>query len=322
MKYSIPYTVSGLLKYAPLDRRGIPDAPTGIRQKNLDRSRYLERDENGILVPMSPGECVSLLELPDSHVSIQYLKTRGYSIESLVKQFNCEFCIRENPKGFYVPKAHGFKNTPQERIIFWGMMEGVRKIWQARIIDRTIPFNGFSLKEYWHPYQQKFVAYEIKRAGDKKFSPLSSVVDWEDEDDRRKCELSKYHTSPGGERNSCLLGFDAAIKFNNNRKLKYAVLTEGPLSAGKLGPPSVSILGKFLGLEQANLVANNFDLAITAFDNDEYGVKCTQQALKDLSGRIKVEKMNIPASFEDPGAMTQEKNQELINAILNKYENN
>jgi hypothetical protein len=250
MKQAKGFEVSALKAMVPLKDRGWPDVPSTITRPAP--GRCLIPDGKGNMIPDHPGEVIPLTELPEDHPAVQYLKSRRFDIQSLHTQFRVGFCVREAPENpevdrYYKRLPCGFRDTPQNRIIFHADVKGVQRGWQARIIEQVIG----DLKYYLHPYTNQWVAMEKKDASTGKWEPLPHVaaepVQW---------KPSKYKTAFSSERNQMLMGFDAAIRWNQLMKLPkpLVMVTEGPLDAGRMGCGAVPLLGKFLSDAQANML--------------------------------------------------------------------
>ena len=269
-----------------------------------DSSKCLVYDENKNLIPDGPGEVISLLNLSKDHVSVKYLQDRGFDITSLVGQFNCSWCFEEAPESkdmgrFYKNLPGGFKDTSRCRIIFEAWIDGVRKGWQARMLDRTVN----NVVEIYHPYDEEFVKVFELDPETKKPSTLLLGNDT----NPKAFDISKYKTGFGVKRTQVLLGFDAMLQWNKENNKSVAVLVEGPLDAGKLGPPAVSMMGKFLSEGQANLFKNKIDKVLFIRDNDAAGLETSKKVIDLLQRYVKVVKpLELPRQFKDLGEMSMD----------------
>lgn len=309
-KTNTKYKVSDLLNekmFPPLDKRGIKNVASHVTSASVQREECLIRDENGNLIPQDPGEVIPLSDLPNDHPAIKYLADRGYNIETLEKQFNCGYCVAEAPenpsKGIYYKKLpKGFRDTPQGRIIFFSYMHGVQVGWQARILERI---TSAGVKEFWHPYDNMWVPMEYKCPTTNKWIPLPGV---EDNSNKLKplWKYSKYKTAFGMARNDTLMGYDAAVEFNNMMRLKKPVvfLVEGPLDAGRLGPGACALLGKYMSEKQADILCRRFKKIICISDNDKAGAE-SKQKIRTLLSQKSVETVfaDLPYGYKDIGEM-------------------
>jgi hypothetical protein len=248
MKTGTNYSVSTLLRMKPLAARGIRANDSSPKITINDTSRSLVRDANGNMVPDVPGATVPLTELPADHPAIFYLTQRGYTAAALVHQFGAAWCTQELPedaaKGrFYKRFAHGFRDTPQNRIVLFIDIYGVRRGWQARYLEHSAD----GVKHVFHPYTSQWVA--VARKIDDKWEPLPGF-------EKERFDLSKYKTAFGAKRNEVVMGLDAAVRWNTAMrpgKPALCVVSEGPLDAARFGAPGLAVLGKSLSDNQASL---------------------------------------------------------------------
>lgn len=312
MKTGKRYDVNALLyDYQPVEKR-LPqfahikhEVSTGNSGKNLETDRF------GNQVPAWVGETVPLTELPDDHPAIEYVKGRGFDPARLVEQFEACYCTEAAPedraKGVYYSKLPGgLRNTPKGRIVFTVRMNGVRWGYQSRYIDK---WDGNVLKfwsgDEWVPVKEVFDdGSEIQFFEKSEYFPQGFSP-------------HKYINAIGGSRNKWLMGFDAAVKFNEDRnpKDRFCVLVEGPLDAGKLGPPAIALMGKAFSVMQAEYVAKAFGSGRVCVipDNDKAG----QQGLakvKELMGNhgIRVTVVNTGGTVKDVGELSYDEASELL----------
>ena len=298
MKTGTNYRMSDLLKMPNLAARGIPTHDAYKVQVN-DTSRALVKDANGNLIPDVPGKTVSLLDLPGDHPAIQYLTGRGYSIEGLVQQMGCEFCTQEAPedaaKGrFYRRFEGGFRDTPQNRIIFYADIRGVRRGWQARYLEHV----SEGVRWVLHPYTNSWV-------------PVARHVEgkWVKTPPYEDLDLSKYKTAFGAKRNEIVMGLDAAIKWNAKvrpGKPPICTISEGPLDAGRIGAPGLACLGKSLSANQADLIADHFKKVLVLADNDKAGSELKEKVISQLSRHINsIQVVDVPLQYKDIGELSE-----------------
>lgn len=311
MKSGRHYLVSELMEMPTLEDRGIKEVDR--KGSVVNSSLLLVEDENGNMVPDMPGECIPLPDLPKDHPAVFYLRQRGYDISKLSHQFDVMWCEKEKPqdpeKGlFYKRLPGGFKDTPQGRIIFFCYMNGVRRGWQARILD----IKDDKAWWYWHPYNKRWVAVaERTTAGQDNWTCLPGFQGF---------DPAKYKTANGSQRNQMLMGLDAALSWNLQRgeSRGLGVLAEGPLDAGRVGPPAIPLLGKSVSQEQARLLAAVFSRLIVVRDNDAGGKFMEDRAKKML------EPTGIDLFFEAPlegckdlGEMTDKQTKTMMEKYLN-----
>lgn len=296
-------TVDALLQYPSISLRGY-DTGNKLTIAVQDESTFID-DGKGNKIPRHPGKVTPLTELPDSHPAVAYLKARGYSIPNLYNQFRVSYCYEEwpeeepsatNRQGFkYKRLPGGWKDTPQGRIIFYVDVHGVQKGWQARIIDKVED----DWRWYWHPYDEQWEAVE-HRQEDGSFlvrqDYCRGTFSW---------KPSKYRTASGCHRNQIVMGFDAALKWNEQHNIRTPVvfIVEGPLDAGRIGPPACAILGKSLSAEQAQLL-RPFKKIVVVMDNDDAGRTGIIRAQNILGAAgVDYEICHIPDKFKDVGEM-------------------
>jgi hypothetical protein len=116
-----------------------------------------------------------------------------------------------------------------------------------------------------------------------------------------KFDISKYKTAKHSARQ--LMGWDAAIRRadQDDQPIRWCVLTEGSLDAGRIGPGGLTLMGKSISKGNAIKAVCNFHLVLTAFDNDTAGIAATEQisqAFANFQGRSSqlkhVERLIIP----------------------------
>lgn len=304
MKTGTPYQVSELLSMPPLSARGITD--------NIDHrvtvgtiERHLVPDGKGNMIPEGPGETTSLVDLPSDHPAIAYLTHRNFEAADLVAQFDACFCDRELPvdpaaKRFYRKLPLGMCDTPQGRIVLYCDVGGIRLGWQARLIDREVVAEGHVIgREVLHPYTRQWVLTETFDQDRKRLMPVPDIarseLDW---------NPSKYRTARSALRNQLLMGVDAAVEWNQKHRPgrpPMAILVEGPLDAGRFGPPGVAMLGKSLSIEQAELMSRFFRQVILVPDNDLAGRQQTAKIGATLLGKVSCELAELPRGIKDAG---------------------
>ena len=304
MKTGKAYKVSTLLNWEPLQSRGYRDIHHQI--KVIDKDDLLVEDGKGNMIPPNPGRVIPITMLPDDHVAIQYLRGRNFDTDVLYKQFRVGYCESENKEVYYRKLLDGFRATPQGRIIFYSDVYGVHLGWQARIIDiKQLGTDGVDYHFYYHPYRKQWQAVEHKVDGN--WEKLPGFDGWDD---------AKYIIATGAKRNQMLLGFDAALEYNERSHQKWIGLTEGPLDAGRLGPPFCAVMGKSFGIRQAEL-CKVFGHVVFAVQNDEYSARLEKAIINRMGGHgIPVTVIRPDPEFNDFGEMSTERSKEILATII------
>jgi hypothetical protein len=346
------FPVSLLLEMPTVSERH-PDIHTTGRlvsaAGSADRESNWEIDpRSGKKCPPPPGKITPINLLPPNHPAVKYLTQRNFDPRHLWKQFRCGFCVSEWPEGhnavFYRKMPGGWKDTPQHRIIFHAMIDGVPMSWQARYPEKL---SDDGLNRYMlHPYFDAEKAYDrdahVKlgllpdEGGHYGWShthtrsnPSSAWIpvppfDQTDETGTLKFQPSKYRTAKYSSRE--LLGWDAAVERANadDCPMKWVVLCEGPLDAARVGPGGIALMGASINIDNAKKVARQFNIVFTAFDTDQAGRGATQSVAKLLHEANpnhpvlqEVIPLTIP-SGKDLGEMTQEAFDALFAKALRK----
>lgn len=277
MKTGKYYRVRDLLTMKPIDQRGL-DYNTNVRSHIIDitgTSNNLIDDGTGTLVPLWCGKTKPIVELPDSHPAVIYLKERGFDIRKLQDHLDVSYCEEAEPedrsKGRYYSRLiNGMRNTPAGRIILPIWIDGHRVGYQCRIIDRKIGNNYF----VWDGVNYLPIIIN----GNNLYPPSDKFP--------KGFSPHKYMNALGSKRNLMLMGYDQAVKWNkerhHNKDDTFCILVEGPLDAAKIGPPAIAILGKSLSPMQADLIKSKFSKVIVVADNDTAG----QEAKKCIYERM------------------------------------
>jgi hypothetical protein len=288
MKTETPYAMSKLLSWRNLERRGFRDVSHMITINSDDL--HLEDDGMGNMVPKAPGKVIPLTQLLDTHPAIQYVRSRNFSPAELEHQFAAAYCYEERSDVFFRRLEGGFRATPQGRLIFYAYVNGIRKGWQARILE----FVERDVKYYYHPYTDQWVPMEQRQANG--WVPVDPRVE--------KWDPAKYVLAHGAKKNTFVMGYDAALAFNDSRQRDRVIgLTEGPLDAARLGPPFCAVMGKFLHYEQAKW-CKGFDRVVLAMQNDDASTGLAEKtaSLLDIMN-IPLEVIKPPEEFKDFGEM-------------------
>lgn len=306
MKDGRTYTVDRLLSYMPLRHRGDVAASAGVVRDKV-REHVTVVDEHGVEVPDGPGQTIPLTQLPADHPAVVYLRNRGYDLQLLERMFEACYCAAEAPpvrgKRGYRTLVDGWRNTPQGRIIFGARVRGSRVIWQGRVIEHADDTRHY----VWHPYRLQWCVDAVR---DTPGDPWKFVAPYDQVDEHGAFiwkDLAKYFTTPGGHRNKAVLGFDSAVAWNANRPpaKRFAVLMEGPLDAGKPGPPCVAAIGKFISPGQAELLASEFPTVFVGYDNDTAGREQRLKGAKTLmDAGCRIRHLIAPEDKKDWGEMT------------------
>jgi hypothetical protein len=307
MKYSIPLKMSELLTMPPVTVR-FPDAEKLVKFKasisDVDVREKQVCDAYGQWVPAPPGNVIPLTSLPSDHPAVVYCTSRGYNIERLVRDFSAGFCTQETPertyRKYYRRGPNNWRDTPQCRLIIYGMIFGSAHAWQARILERYDETTGW--KYFLHPdgFWDPVICGRDPHTGKERIRP-----DYLADPDRSWKEISKYRSADGMIRNKVVIGFDAALASVQGKSFRPVILCEGPLDAAKLGPPAVALTGKFVSIDQKNLLAKYFTHFACCYDNDEGGDqsdKYFEAAFSSMGGRH----FRPPKHRKDLGECTQE----------------
>jgi 5S rRNA maturation endonuclease (ribonuclease M5) len=298
-KYGTKFSVSQLKQYKPLEQRGIPDVKHTVFNNAVDREKYLVDDGKGHRIPNHPGLVMPIQDLPSDHPALEYIRSRDYDVDILTQQFRCAYCYSETPENdeiklFYKRLPGRFKDTPQGRLVFYVDIKGVQEGWQARILNKT---EG-DVQHHWHPYQNAWVLTHVKVNG-----IWHLRHDWKKEPYPWK--PSKYRSANGIQRSRVVMGYDAAVAWNARHKLKTptAILVEGPLDAGRIGPPGIAFMGKYLNEAQGDLLSREFRKIIYITDDDEAGRESKRSIVRSLAGKVDLHEAVLPKGFKDIGEM-------------------
>jgi hypothetical protein len=297
MKCKQAYDLDTLLfGFQPLEERGYKESKSVVSYRSTERRLVV--DALGVHVPPSPGRVIPVTQLPLGHPGRAYLKARGFDLAALEHQFYCAWCEEELPcsdelRIFYRHMPLGFRSTPQGRIIFFGMIRGSAHSWQGRIPEFTVGNH----KHYWHPYERKWVLCEIRNPETGKFEPTPQILS-----SRYEWEMDKYRTATHAQRAAVVFGFDAAVAFADHTGDSLGFLMEGPLDAGRFGPPAMALTGKHLSERQAHLILTRFQKVVYFADKGIPGEQAKKSVMKHLGGHIEVIFEQLPDGVDDPGS--------------------
>ena len=260
--------------------------------------------------PEPPGECISILDLPEDHVAIQYLYSRGFTkdqLPGLYKQFRLSYCISTH-NDFYADMYQGLSKSPVGKLIFFIYHNGILKGWQARRLEKR---EGDTIY-HWHLDQvDKFKTGWIPVG---KFDYLlNKVVPLPDVP--KAVFNSKYVIGFGTRASSSLLGFDAAVAFNTGKPSRSIVLVEGALDAAKFGAPACSVFGCRLSKKQAERIVNDFENIFFIKDHDSAGEELETSIRQELMTYNPVE-IVYDNSYKDIGEI---KDPQIIKDLRLKY---
>lgn len=299
MKTKKRHSVISLLRMPPIERRleGVGNISHKVIAK--DPNKYLVYDEYGNLVPEWCGATTPIKELPLDHPAREYLeKIRHYDINTASDLWDICYCTEALPEDraanrYYKRLPCDCKLSPGGRIIFPIYDdEGVRRGWQARIIDFE---NAHGDKFVWTD-QQKWI--QVKRSGQ------DITVS---EQFPKGFEAPKYLNPRGMQRNTLMFGLQQAVAFNADKPFgqRYCVLVEGPLDAVRGGPPCIAIFGNTISQEQAALIRKNFAVIYVVSDQDAAGQRGLQRIYDMLPG-ANIKELTVPAGKKDLGECTYE----------------
>ena len=293
MKCSTNYMIDTLTMWKRLEDRGYDRGPAKIITTNLMTEETHEQDGNGQWAIKAPGLTVPLSFLPEDHPARVYLKERQFDIEGLSRQFNCDYCLLENDTFKYKKFAGGFSATPQGRIIFYIIQNGLRVGWQGRLIEKVSEHEHL----IWHPYEEQWVAVEHRE---------SRQHEWVDCPGYGGFRIPKYLGARGMARNSCLMGFDSLVAFSKDQKHPWVIICEGPLDAARLGLGAVAVCGKFASAAQVELMLSVASTIIVIPDADLAGSRLFSYIGQWVAGRCRVEEMKLPPGIKDAGELSPE----------------
>jgi hypothetical protein len=301
MKTGEIYNVSELLAYKNLESRGY----RGIEHHVAVVEKTNNRDENGN--PFPPGDVVSILDLPDDHPAIVYLKSRDFCPKALVEHFNVQFCTKAREGAFFRSCGYGFSTSPKNRIIFNMIVDGETKGWQSRILEIKAPDSeGAEYKYFYHTEQSRW--FPVFKKVDGEWEQLPGF-----NGEPEKWDPAKYILGFGTRRNQYLMGYDSSKPYD------WIGLTEGALDAARLRPPFCAVMGKTISFEQAGMCRNK-NRVVLAIQNDEASEQFRVSVMtkfRDLGMPIVV--VRPPKEYGDYGDMSQSVADAFLEEIKLKY---
>jgi hypothetical protein len=297
MKTDRSFKLSDLLAMPPLHERGYQNVKATVQVAEV-REDYLEDDGRGNKVPKSPGDVVPVYQLAPDHPARQFLQSRGFCPYRLYAQFRLSYGLKERAdmSRIFRRLPHGFKVTPQGRIIFFFDMLGVSHGWQARIMEVVHENRTY----YFHPYRQEWTPVKERNTPQDPWRLLPGFDGW---------DPVKYLTGHGTRRNEALAGLDAAIASGARDVAgrRYCLLVEGPFDAGRLGPPGIAHVGKYLSPSQAEIIATYFDRVIYIRDNDaggEQAIRYVKESFEEHLDKVHLDFVELPTGVKDAGEMS------------------
>lgn len=302
MKTKVNWRVDTLLAMLPITKRGkaYADVKPHVFQSAIRKGLVL--DEHGQMVPDWVGHTIPLTQLPEDHPCIQYVVKRGYDPAKLEEQFEACYCDKAKPVDraagrFYSKLPGGLHNTPQGRLILSIRMNGSRKGYQSRLIDKTEggTYYVWTENETWEAISSLQPDGTLWR----RFEPTDEFP--------KGFDPHKYLNAVGSHRNELLMGYDAAVAFNADRpkSKRFCILCEGPLDAAKLQAPAIAILGKSLSVLQAKALTEQFGVICTCMDQDAAGRQCLQRINTMIPNRIGKD-VRVPDGHKDAGELSYE----------------
>ena len=294
MKSGKVFEIDALTMWPKLEDRGYQKGPAKILDQVLVTEETHEADAQGRMVPKGAGETVLLTELPEDHPAIFYVRYRGFDPAKLVQQFGAAYCTKDRTDLKFRRLLNGFKASPFGRIVLHIYQKGIRVGWQARILDVEDDHSHY----YYHPERNAWLAVAHRETPTSEWVEMEGWEDW---------DPVKYLMARGARRNSCIMGYDAAVQFNQQHrqgKKSYAFVSEGPLDAGRLGPPAVALCGKVCSEAQATLLHDAFETILVVPDNDSAGSKLMQYVGQWIGDKRQVVEVKVPSHRKDAGELT------------------
>jgi hypothetical protein len=207
-----------------------------------------------------PGQVVPLHTLPYDHVARQYLHRRGFNTEILSQALGVHYCVEGRVYG----GASFYYNTTNT-LIFPVWMHGKVVGWQSRLLYEPDKLTDEECAAYGFPQN----------------------------DEQEYVRPPKYYTPWGMSKGDVLYNFD------NARKSRVVVVSEGPLDVAGIGMCGAATFGKGVSENQARLIKEYWDMAILMLDPGDADAEM-QQLLYELRMSIRV----IPVKLQgvkDPG---------------------
>ena len=307
MKTQKPYYVKDLLCMKPINERGLSfgniQVKSYVSSDNTDIIKYMEEDETGTLVPSWCGLTVPISALKPEHPAVEYLQSRGFDINKLYENLDIQYCVSaiykgEDKKKYSSRLANGMKNTMEGRIIIPSWVNGHRTGYQGRIIDKKDSNNYY----VWDGLRMRTIVQD----GVNLYPPTAEFP--------KGFSPHKYLNAPGSRRNTMLIGFDQAVKWNkehnHSKELSFCIIVEGPFDAAKIGPPAIAILGNVLSQQQATLIRSSFGRVILVADTDKAG-KAGANSCHRMLEPCPIDDIEL-IGHKDAGELSYEEAKELV----------
>ena len=208
-----------------------------------------------------PGDVVQLHLLDIHHPARAYLHARGFNTDVLSKAFGVHYC----QTGTIFGDGQTFFFNTTNTLIFPIWMHGRVVGWQARLLYEPDKLSEDECSQYGFPVNEDG---EIVRP-------------------------PKYYTPRGMSKGDVLYNFD------NARKSRIVVVSEGPLDVAGIGLCGVATFGKGVSENQARLIKEYWDMAILMLDPGD-----AEQEMQQLESSLC---MSIPTvrvtlqGVKDPG---------------------
>lgn len=311
MKYETVYSLEDLLfNFKSLKKTEVNRAPAAhVHVEDLNSGP-----------PEMPGTCEYLIDLQgegkETHPLRYYMEYRGlYNIPRMHEQLRPAFCTVPNPKyDKSYPLCKGFRITPKGRVILFAMEDNEMVGWQARYLDIMVDDAKYILNP--STFEWTMVAAKNK---------LGALIPVEGMEKIEK--LSRFYIPAGSRPSETMLGFDAAVRFNDRLRRKWVGIVEGPFDALRVGPPFCAVMGKrFNDSKAKKLYHEGIDLVVVVTDNDlkkgkdsNIGGVLLQETQRHCAPyQIRCVHAPLPKNAADLGEADEEEAVALINAVLKK----
>lgn len=256
---------------------------------------------------ISPGICIPITALPSDHPAIVYLKSRGIAdLGVLYDQFGTAFCDAENPQFKHIIgrgedyEVDPLKSWTQGRLVFFARQGGFTATWQARPLDMVLGTQKLMYMHYGkNDSRNMWKTVAVKDPVSGKFKPVDGV---KNRDIKRK-----YVIAPGTKASNCLMGFDAAVRWNDTNGKdpddRIIGLVEGVFDAARLGPPFCAVMGAGVSFGQMALINNKFKRVYFCPDHDAAGQALAKTLHSDFYGlgHAQVVELEYPLNYKDIG---------------------
>ena len=289
------------------------------RLRRIHGDIKVAKEASGLHFYMASPACLEAdgaVELRKMHLAVNVTK---YLRDG---QDRCALCMKTStpytmahPDMYYRSLPGQFSDGPAGRIIFYIDQEGINRGWQSRILELDVEEGEDIARYYFNVTYKQWVPVYRRRREEEKFTDAHLVDGYE------KWNPGKYVLGLGTKRNSCLMGFDAAVRWHDNHPGaygRYCFLVEGGLDAGRIGPPAIAALGKHFSAEQAKLVAMYFTRVIHIKDNDAAGEVGREKVKNQLSRHpaVRLDLADPPAGMKDIWEMTYEAASQFAQSLL------